>query len=208
MKLPKDIVVILVAVFIIVGVGSERARAEWLGESDVQGADQGLPFSAELIAGGTWPAGTDFAGVLSDSEDPIAPFRNQSVHFLGHADGGSDETIGDAFLAYRFRLEFDDPVRIQSISIREWGDHAAGSLLRLLDQDMNEIASIATEAPNQALRTHTLDARDATGRIFFMDGVDFSANTRYVENITIDYIPEPATTSLLLLGALLMTRRR
>ena len=63
---------------------------------------------------GTYPAGSTMMGddafYTSDTNDPVGPFFGQSVHFLGTVMGGQPQI-------YRYRLDFDDDVQLNSIVI-------------------------------------------------------------------------------------------
>jgi len=73
----------------------------------------------------TWPPGTEWGEFVSQTDDPLGPFwaTPQSVHFRGTAVGGQA-------LVYRYRLDFAEPVQIESVVLA--GSAWNGSSIRLL----------------------------------------------------------------------------
>ena len=108
-----------------------------------------------------------------------------SVSYLG-INGGSSEYLPrlsdsdrDAFLVYRFRLDFSNPVRIDSITVTGWGDtRPAQSQMRLLDASMNVLSTEPLIGDN-VFSTWVLTGNGATGTTFFYDEFDGSGVVRF-----------------------------
>lgn len=163
-----------------------------------------LPESSDV-----YPANTSFSGLTSSTNDPLAPFSGSSVHFVGHQQsGGSSETLGNVFLVYRARLEFDSNVILNEVSVTGAGDQTGDSVLRILDENMAVIATTPLTGFN-TLGTHTVSTGGIVGSVFFLDEFDDSTDFRYRSLISADFdvIPEPSTLVLLIVGSLLSAAR-
>ncbi len=155
----------------------------------------------------TYPSNTTRGGLTSNTNDPLAPFSGNSVHFVGfQQQGGSSETRGNAWLVYRARLDFDTDVVLHSIGVAGAGDHTGDSVLRLLDENMVEIATTDLTGFN-VLGTHTLDAGGVIGNLFFLDEFDRSTTWRYRSLTNINFVPEPSTLGVLAFATLILFSR-
>lgn len=137
----------------------------------------------------TWPAGHWDEGYESETNDPLAPFDGQSVMFKGYETGGATVMRGGAYLVCRYKIEFNEDVTLNCVAVTGAGDHTSGgsdAVLRLLDENMNEIAVEPLTGFNVP-RTHVVCAGGAIGRTFFIDEFDYSTSYRYREQIEIDY---------------------
>jgi hypothetical protein len=151
---------------------------------------QTLPFTPTTAPGssGTYPAGAFYRGCTSQTSDPLGPFNNNSVMFLGWQAGGSSETLNGAHLVYRFQIQFPQAVQLNSITVVGSGDYNSGgssAVLRLLDQDMNVIGSLSTSNLNSQVcpNTYTLNVSGVSGQTFFVDEFDYSTNMRFRQSI-------------------------
>jgi len=133
----------------------------------------------------TYPAGTVFDGFGSTEADPRAPFGARTVHFLGWGSGGSLEQRGGAYLIYRVRIEFNEEVTLNGVTVTGAGHQDGDAVLRLLDTDLNEIAVQPTTGFNTIGR-HTLSAGGAVGSVFVLDEFDHSTTWRYRGAIELD----------------------
>jgi hypothetical protein len=148
-----------------------------------------------------YPSGT----YGSNSDDPLGPTGGLTVSYLGFGNGGSSEFLPrlfpadrDAFLVYRFRLNFDGPVVIDSIVMTGWGDNRPGpSQMRLLDSSMLVLSTEPLTGINQP-STWVLSGNGATGTTFFYDEFDGSGVVRVRDNLTVNYesVPEPSQAIL------------
>jgi hypothetical protein len=115
-----------------------------------------------------WPVDPYFGAVSSNPYDIVnEPFR--SVDFIGFQHpGGSTETLGGGHLVYRWRLDFDDPVEIISVTMVGFGDQRSNSQQRLLDAHERVIASQPLMGYN-TLATNVLKAgKHARGVVFIL----------------------------------------
>ena len=64
-----------------------------------------LSITVEPETSETRKSGTNYGGFVSSTDDPLAPFANQSVYFYGTGNG-SNISLDGASLIYRYRLEF------------------------------------------------------------------------------------------------------
>ena len=133
----------------------------------------------------TYPVGTDWDGLVSTSDDPIAPFSEQGVHFKGWASGGSAEKRGEAYLVYRFRIEFPEEVQLDCITVGGAGDQSVDAVLRLLDENMNELVVQPTFGFN-TYGLHFLQANGATGTVFYLDEFDNSTTWCFRDRIVFE----------------------
>lgn len=138
-------------------------------------------------AGETWGS-----GFKSTSADPTAVFNGEAVNFWGFSNGGSVENIPlepgvrRPFLIARWRLDFDSPTTLYSLTLTGAGDHRELSQLRLLDANRNALGSKPLVGSN-SLRSQTLDL-DAgfTGTTFYVDAYDYSRDIRFVAGIALN----------------------
>ncbi len=150
------------------------------------------------------------------SNNPTDILSGISVDFIGFTHpGGSAETLNGAHLVYRWRLDFDAPVTISSISMTGLGDETGNSIMQLLDQSQNVLLTHALTGFNN-LHTTVLNGPSPIGTTFYYDEFDRSTDGRYRSNLTVDFsaaqqTPEPATFVLLVAGvggALSLSKRR
>jgi len=138
-------------------------------------------------AGETWGS-----GFKSTGNDPAAVFAGQAVNFWGFSNGGSVENIPlepgvrRPFLIARWRLDFDEPTTLYSVTLTGAGDNRELAQLRLLDADRNVLGSKPLLGSN-TLRSQTLDL-DAghSGKTFFVDAYDYSRDLRFVADIALN----------------------
>ncbi|HXT68549.1 MAG TPA: hypothetical protein VN700_02265 [Vicinamibacterales bacterium] len=147
-----------------------------------------------VATAGIYPAGTTQAGFTSQTADPRGPFTGQSVMFAG---GGPETLPGtDSRLAYRYKLEYSQSVRITSITVEgaAWhGDDCCPQLrgpgiLRLLDASGTVIASTITSVGNVFAR-FTVNGPSAPGTTFYLDDFTTSVVWRYRSRITVNAQP-------------------
>jgi hypothetical protein len=132
-----------------------------------------------------WPVDPYFGAV---SGNPYDILKGISVDFIGwkHA-GSSTETLNGGHLVYRWRLDFDEPVLIQSVTMAGLGDQTANSQMRLLDDHKNVIASQPLTGYN-TLATNVLHAdKHARGKTFYYDEFDVSWDARYRTTLKVSY---------------------
>lgn len=151
----------------------------------------------------TYSAGKDFGqlGLFSQSNDSLAPFYDESVSYIGWQSGGSLEQLDGAFLVYRFRLDFDTIVDLNSITVSGAAFNGPDSVMRLLDEKYSPLYALQTSGGN-TYQTFTMHLSGITGRTFFLDEFDTSTIIRYRDGISVDYsdssaMPEPASIVLL-----------
>ncbi len=104
---------------------------------------------------------------------------------------------------------FSSPVIVPSLMIRnEWGDPSDDAVSGWLSgsQVWGPVASTSTEQPGSTWQEVTAGAGIAIDTLMF----DVSYSDSELDDITVDPVPEPATLSLLAIGACLMLlyRRR
>jgi hypothetical protein len=140
---------------------------------------------------GTYPAGyaNPGFGLPSQTADPLGPFSDEPVWYLGWQEGGSGETLNGSHLIYRFRLDFDQSVKVTSVTEDGLGDRVTcgSSFLRLLDKNENVIATLSTFGLPEALLSYTLNANGPAGQTFFVDEFDCSTVGRYRDHIGISF---------------------
>ena len=95
---------------------------------------QPVPFTVTFLpeSSPTYPAGTQFRGDISTSDDPLDWINGTgTVHFRGTNQGGNtiDTLGGTIFLIYRACIVFDEPVILTEITIGGVGLHRTGSVL-------------------------------------------------------------------------------
>jgi hypothetical protein len=153
-------------------------------------ADEQPPFDVVALpeTAGVLPTGTDKAGKVSATEDPVGPFHGVPVHFQGIWTSPRQEQIGDSSLIYRYRIEFYETVRIGTIIVCGTSFNGADAAIRLLDEHRRVVAERKTGKP---LPFHTLNARGVVGRCFYLEEFDGSTKWRYRERIVLDYAAVP-----------------
>jgi len=120
----------------------------------------------------TWPAGTPFGAINTESGNPVDLFQGKPVLFKGPYFGGNSTP-------FRFRLDFNKTTKITEIKMRGHGwhygpnayDYSRGSTFQLLDKDRNLIGSLMTKGGNTT-RTWTLSLSDAVGETFFLEEIN------------------------------------
>jgi len=146
----------------------------------------------------TWDSETNNLGFVSTSNDPLALFNGESVHFRGRYVGGQ-------YLVYDYRLDFDNLVNISSIVIEgaAWGWTGYSDYIQLLDSDKNVIGSSFETGSGNYFDSFQLNFTDAIGQTFYLQEYNWDTFWRYRSNIEISFsdaapVPEPST--MLLLG--------
>ena len=153
---------------------------------DAVEVDDTVTITVEPQTSATWPVDTEHNRYLATSDDPLAIFNGGSVHFRGTNEGGSQEQLDGMYLIYRYKLEFKYRVNINKINLSGvafWGNN---SKLRLLDQNMNVIASTPTYGQNTYKYFEFITA-DAAGKVFYIDEYDISSTWRYRDSLNIDF---------------------
>ena len=163
-------------------------------------------FGSPTYPAGTTQIGDDDVEFVSMTDDPLGPFSGQSVHFLGSQVGGD-------VLVYRYRLEFDQAVQLDSIVVS-----GAAWLpldeIRLLDANETELVSVNAPIPPQGTNSFqdvVLDATGIVGSTFFLEEVNDDQAWRYRSNIAVNFVPIPPALYLFatgLLGLVGMARRK
>lgn len=136
-----------------------------------------------------------FGGYSSVSGLSTAPMALGSVHFRGWAAGGSQDMLNGARLVYRYKLEFDTAVALQSIFVRGAAFNGGTSTLRLLGHDRHPLRTIRTIQGN-AYGMQVLDCRGITGSTFYVDEYDDSTVWRYRDAILVGYMNVGATQTV------------
>ena len=142
-------------------------------------------WTLEPESSAAWPVDPYFGAV---SGNPYDILKNISVDFIGwkHA-GGATEMLNGGYLVYRWRLDFEEPVLIESVTMVGLGDQTANSQMRLLDEHKNVIASQPLTGYN-TLTTNVLHAdKHARGKTFYYDEFDVSWDGRYRTSLTVSY---------------------
>lgn len=142
----------------------------------------------------------------SVSDDPLGPFVGLAVSYQG-IDGGSSEFLPgvppdrNAYLAYRFRLDFSAPVVIDGIVMTGWGDNRPGqSQMRLLDASQQVLSTEPLTGLNVP-DTWVLHGNGTVGTPFFYDEFDGSGVVRFRSDLTGNFDPVPEPAVVLLIGA-------
>jgi hypothetical protein len=105
--------------------------------------------------------------------------------------------LGGAHLVYRFQIDFDQPVKLSSITETALGDYQTGnndSVLRLcanircLDDNSNVLSTLSTAGLPETLISYTL-ATGAIGQTFILEEFDNSTVGRYRSHIGVAFQP-------------------
>ncbi len=101
------------------------------------------------------------------------------------------ETLGAAELIYRYRLEFDQPTDLNSISVfgaafNPFNAADGDSVLRILDENMNVLGTTSTFGGNNHIRHHAVSLEGINGTVFFIEEFDSSGQWRYRESLVIN----------------------
>lgn len=155
-------------------------------------------YTVTQVSGLALPAGTLAAcGVLfSQTADPFGPFYGQSVELNGS--GLPSGFCGPVrcellHLLYRFRIDFKQPVKINSVDIVGLGDYTSGgnaAVLRLLDANSQPLATLSTSYLGAGFcvpQAYSLNANGVTGTTFFIDEFDYSTTSAYRSHIGINF---------------------
>jgi len=147
------------------------------------------PTVTVVAASDTYPAGTDNDGFVSMTDDPLGPFSGQSVTFRGLVEGGVQQV-------YRYRLDFDQVVTLDSINI-EGAGWSNGSI-SLLDEQGIVITTISDTSSGGCCRLHSweLGASEVTGRTFFLEEFNEDGAYRYRSNIEVKLAANSPTVSV------------
>lgn len=133
---------------------------------------------------GTYNANSTFEGFTSQSNDPIAPFSGQSVCFTGK------NIASGQYLTFRYRIQFSELVNLKEI-ILQGVAFCGDSKLKLLDENMNEIARISMTGGN-SFRTFLLVIPNGiNGSTFFLEEEDGCSDWRYRSKIKLVINDEP-----------------
>ena len=139
-------------------------------------AEVGAMLPPEAGGGGSPAAG---------SEDPTAPFHGGSFVFQGYDRGGSTETLEDAHLVYRFRIEVPCPILVEEITVAGSGDQAGkNSQIRVLDANRKILSTQMTTGFNE-LGTNTLIINRVIRDRLYLEEYDYSSVGHTVESIEI-----------------------
>lgn len=141
----------------------------------------------------TWPPGTSFGGFVSTTDDALGPFSAETVHFRGRSTGG-------ALQVFRYRLEFDKPVVLQSVVVEgaAWAGGASLPIdvIRLLDESSSLISEVDALAGSSQFQSIEILGNGATGQTFFLEEINGDDTWRYRSNIVVDFEPAFATVSI------------
>jgi hypothetical protein len=176
----------------------------------------GLIVTADPSTSPTYPAGSNFDGEVSATTNPIGPFSSIAVQFQGWQVGGSQVSLdgnpcsfSDACLVFLYDLNFSTPTAINSISFS--GDAFNGATFELLSSSDAVIDSLSVSSGNVGSPvTYTMNTPGASGTTFHLALYDTSSDWTFVDNISINTAPEPATYSTVLasLALIAWTQRR
>jgi hypothetical protein len=177
----------------------------------------GLVVTADPATSAAWPVGQSFEpGEVSQTIDPLGPFSNIPIQFRGWQQGGSQVSIdgnpcsnNDPCLVFFYHLNFSTPTAINSISFT--GDAFNLATFELLNSGNAVIDSRSVSSGNVGHNvTYTLPTPGASGTSFSLKLFDDSTTWTFVNNISVNTTPEPATCSTVLasLGVIAWIRRR
>lgn len=141
----------------------------------------------------TWPSGTGFGGYVSTTDDALGPFFAETVHFRGRSTGG-------VLQVYRYRLEFDKPVVLQSVVVEgaAWAGGASlrTDVIRLFDADNNVISEVDALAGSDQFQSVEIPGDGFIGQTFFLEEINGDDVWRYRSNIVVNFDPAIATVSI------------
>ena len=130
------------------------------------------------------PAGTARWGddrlYVSESDDPVAPFFGQGVHFRGLHVGGMP-------LVYRYRLDFDEQVHLMSVEVS--GAAWWGSMIRVLDEHNVELARLDVPIPahgSNSFQTVVVHVPATSGSTFYLEEYNDDSDWRYRSDISVN----------------------
>jgi hypothetical protein len=113
----------------------------------------------------TYPAGTTRVGddgvtYVSITDNPLGPFFGQSVQFRG-------VSLGGGVRVYRYRLDFDQEVELNSIVVSgaAWLGFPS-DVITLLDSNNTELISVNVPTPPQGSNSFQDVVLDASGAHF------------------------------------------
>lgn len=175
-----------------VACGDTESSAEFFGaipdNVECTGFDQvesqGLIPAVTFESGSaTYPAGTERLGdgdtFISDTADPLGPFYGRSVHFRGVQSGGVP-------LVYRYRIDFDHDVQLDSIVV---SGAAWFGMIRVLDENQNELVGLNVPPPPQGsngFQDVVLNTPGVTGRTFYLEEFNNDTDWRFRSNIALN----------------------
>jgi hypothetical protein len=178
----------------------------------------GLIVTADPSTSAAWPVGTSFeTGEVSATTDPLGPFSGTPIQFRGWQQGGSQVSIdgnpcsnSDPCLVFFYHLIFSTPTAINSISFT--GDAFNLATFQLLNSTNTVIDSRSVSSGNVGHDvTYTLSTPGASGTEFSLKLFDDSTTWTFVNDISVNPTPEPATYSIVFAGLGVITwihRRR
>ena len=153
-----------------------------------QVAAQGVTPAVTFESGsGTYPAGTEIPGddgiYISVSDDPLGPFSDQPVHFLGTESGGVPQI-------YRYRLDFERDVQLNSIVVSgaAWWGNPFG-VIRVLAADESELVVFPVPIPPlgaNAFQNVMIDVPSAVGSTFYLEEYSTATSWRYRSRILVN----------------------
>jgi len=100
---------------------------------------------------------------------------------------------------YQFRIDFKQPVKINSVDIVGLGDYTSGgnaAVLRLLNANSQPLATLSTTYLGAGFcspQAYSLNANGVTGTTFFIDEFDYSTTSAYRSHIGINFTPVNST---------------
>jgi outer membrane protein assembly factor BamD (BamD/ComL family) len=168
-------IVIIVIMIISINLFGSSAASPILGKFTVTALPETCP---------TYPLGTDFESFVSEADDRLAPWSGTSVHFVGTDECTGRETLGDASLIYRYKLEFAGVTRLISIAVSGAAFNRPG-VIRVLDANMSVLRSVNTFGGN-SFRTHYVVLQGVDGTVFYVEEFDTSSAWRFRQDIVVN----------------------
>ena len=143
-----------------------------------------------------YPEGTAYSGFISASTNLVSPLANIAVHYQGWQSGGNtSNTLNGSYLIYRYRLDFEKPVTVQSIKLSGAAFNGTNTVFRLLDATTNPIAVWPTSGGN-VYQSFAWRPPQVAGTTFFVDEYDSSATWRFRDSIRIECASAAPITNL------------
>jgi hypothetical protein len=140
-------------------------------------------------------------GEVGHTTDPLGPFSGIPIQFRGWQNGGSQVSLDgkpcsnqDACLVFLYDVNYSTPTSINSVSFT--GDAFNGATFLLVNGSRVIGNSVSTGNVGHPV-TFTMSTPSITGTSFNVELFDSSSTWTYVSNISINSVPEPATTGLL-----------